>query len=84
MFIFKMKQNISKAGPQESAKKLDDETGLIAMIFDKEEGWIGEKLGPQSRHWRRLVRKVQTKVQKEDAPPKKIKRQSNYFTRVGF
>lgn len=45
-FTFKMKQGRIEAGPKESAKKLDDETGPIAMIFDKEKGGTGEKLGP--------------------------------------
>lgn len=82
MLIFKMNQSISEVGLEESAKKLDNETGPIAVIFDKEEGWIGEKLGPRSGHWKRLARKVQNKAQKEEACPEKLKRQSNAFTRA--
>ena len=73
-FTFKMKQNSVEVGPKDGAKKLEDVTGPIAMIFDTEEGWIGEKLGPQSGHWKRLVRKAQTQM--ERASPEKIKRES--------
>lgn len=37
-FIFKMRQNNIEAGPKESIKNLEDETGPIAMIYDKNEG----------------------------------------------
>ena len=46
------------------------------MIFDKEEGWTGEKLSPQSGHLKRLAKKAQTKAQMEGAGPEKIKRES--------
>ena len=75
-FSFKMKQNNVEARPEDSAEKLEDVTGPIAIIFDKKEGWTGEKLGPQSEHWKRLARKAQTKAQIEGVGPEKIKRES--------
>lgn len=75
-FLSKMRQSSIEAVPEESAKTLEGEIGPIAMIYDKEEGWTGEILGPQSKHWKRLARKAPTKAQKEEAGPVTSKRES--------
>nr|POE75229.1 hypothetical protein CFP56_76589 [Quercus suber] len=30
------------------------------MTYDPKEGWVSEKLGPNSKHWKRLAREVKT------------------------
>lgn len=39
-------------GPKESNK----ENGPMAICFDDEMGYVAEKLGPKSGHWKRLAR----------------------------
>ena len=37
------------------------EIGPVAMSYDPKEGWVSEKLGPNSKHWKRLAREVKEK-----------------------
>nr|POE67398.1 hypothetical protein CFP56_43642 [Quercus suber] len=37
---------------------LDAERDPLAMSYDGEKGWTTEKIGPNSRHWKRLAREV--------------------------
>ena len=41
--------------------------GPLAMSLDPSKGWITEELGPSSRHWKRLARKI-----KETSPSEKL------------
>lgn len=82
-FTFKMKQGRIEAGPKESAKKLDDETGPIAVIFDKEKGETG-KFGPTKRALEKAGEKGPNESPKGGSRPgKNEKRESSGVTRAG-
>ena len=41
--------------------------GPLAMSLDPSKGWISKELGPSSKHWKRLARKI-----KETSPSEKL------------
>ena len=45
------------------------------MIYDDEKGWSGEKLGLNSKHWKRLAREVKKELKGEEMRPKYLKRE---------
>jgi len=47
----------------------------MAMCCDKEMGWVTEKLGPSSSHWKRIERTGKAKEKVVDASPTKLKRE---------
>lgn len=74
--VFKMKQSPTRYGPKGRSNRIDEITGPIVMMFDEEEGWTTEKLGPRNGYKKRLARKTQAKEQSEKVGPTKIKRES--------
>ena len=52
---------------------LETEVGLLAMVFDETMGWTEEKLGQNSRHWKRLAREVKKELKGEEKGPKSLK-----------
>lgn len=55
--------------PSQSASNLEGaeegpsvDPGLMAMTYDLKVRWVTEKLGPKSRHWKRLVWEVKPKT----------------------
>ena len=57
-------------------KQLDCfEMGPMAMCYDRESGWVTEKLGPSSGHWKRIERTGKTKEKVVEADPTKLKRE---------
>ena len=53
---------------------LETEAGPLALVFDETKGWTEEKLGQNSRHWKRLAREVKMETKWEDKGPKSLKR----------
>ena len=53
---------------------LETEAGPLAMVFDETKGWTEEKLGQNSRHWKRLAREVKMEIKGEEKEPKSLKR----------
>ena len=49
--------------------------GPFAMCYVEEKGWIAETLGPSSKDWKRLARKVKPKSNNEGKSPIKVKRE---------
>ena len=49
--------------------------GLLAMSLDLSKGWILEELGPSSRHWKRLARKIKETSSTEKLGPASVKRE---------
>lgn len=41
-------------GPKEIIKSNTEKLGPMVMLYNKEVGWVAEKLGPKSGHWKRL------------------------------
>lgn len=67
-----------KLAPNESSKQACLEEGMsgpemgpMAMSFDQNLGWVAEKRGPISKHWKRLARKNKSNA------PKKTQAQQN-------
>ena len=50
------------------------EMGPMAMSFDQNLGWVAEKMGPISKHWKRLAREVKLDVPTKNTSPIKLKR----------
>ena len=59
----------------ESPHGLEINPGPIAMIYDDEKGWSGEKLGLNSRHWKRLAREGKKDSKGEEKGPYCLKRE---------
>ncbi|KAL0009863.1 hypothetical protein SO802_004971 [Lithocarpus litseifolius] len=58
------------------SKRMDyTEVGPMAMCYEKELGWVAEKLGPGSKHWKRIERKGKAKEGGVDVGPTKLKRE---------
>ena len=53
---------------------LETEAGPLALVFDETKGWTEEKLGQNSRHWKRLAREVKMETKGEEKGPKSLKR----------
>ena len=45
------------------------------MSLDPSKGWILEELGPSSRHWKRLARKIKDTCPSEKLGPASVKRE---------
>ena len=59
---------------------LQAELGPLAMVYDENKGWTEEKLGQNSRHWKRLARELKKESKGENKGLKKCeKRESNSF-----
>ena len=52
-----------------------DELGPMAMSFDENVGWVAEKMGPKSKHWKRLAREIKSDALKKSKSPIKQKRE---------
>ena len=48
--------------------------GPLVMSLDLSKGWISEELGPSSRHWKRLARKIKETSSTEKLGPANVKR----------
>nr|POF02384.1 uncharacterized protein CFP56_77292 [Quercus suber] len=48
--------------------------GPMAMMYEMEMGWVSEKLGPTSGHWKRRARAAQTKGKEKETSPIQKKR----------
>ena len=46
----------------------------LAMSLDPSKGWILEELGPSSKHWKRLARKIKETSPSEKLGPAGVKR----------
>ena len=53
----------------------EDNSGPLAMSLDPSKGWISEELGPSSRHWNRLARKIKDTCPSEKLGPASVKRE---------
>ena len=53
---------------------LETEASPLAMVFDETKGWTEEKLGQNSRYWKRLAREVKMEIKGEEKGPKSLKR----------
>ena len=49
--------------------------GPLAMSFDENVGWVAEKMGPISKHWKRLAREIKLNAPKKNKSPTKQKRE---------
>ena len=49
--------------------------GPLAISLDLSKGWISEELGPSSRHWKRLARKIKETSSTEKLGPASVKRE---------
>ena len=58
LFKFKLTPNKSSTqfGMEEGMPR--PEMGPMAMSFDQNLGWVAEKMGPISKHWKRLAREI--------------------------
>ena len=54
-FEFNLAPKVLSEGKEEGP---NPELGPLAMSYDPKEGWVSEKLGPNSKHWKRLAREV--------------------------
>ena len=74
LFTFKLMPNKSstQSGKEEGMPKT--EMGPMAMSFDQNLGWVAEKMGPISKHWKRLAREVKLDVPTKNTSPIKLKR----------
>lgn len=59
---------LSKAGSW-----ANDNSSPLAMCFDQEKGCVTEPLGPKSRHWKHLARKINNLSPTRKDSPSKIK-----------
>lgn len=67
-----------KVAPKELAGCNDESPkvglGPVAMSFDPSDGWVVEKLGPNSRHWKRLAREGKSSGPVTAGSPRRQKR----------
>ena len=49
--------------------------GPMAMTYDQTVGWVTEKMGPNRKHWKRLVREIKPGSSTKNASPTKLKRE---------
>lgn len=72
-FVFKCGAGriIKEEGP--GPGKENSPSDLMAMTFNNE-GWVDEKLGPRSGHWKRLARAAQSEKGKDTLEVKEAKR----------
>ena len=54
---------------------LGEELGPMAMSYDENVGWVAEKIGPKSKHWKRLAREIKPDALKKSKSPAKQKRE---------
>ena len=54
-FEFNLAPKVLTEGKEEGP---NPELGSVAMSYDPKEGWVSKKLGPKSKHWKRLAREV--------------------------
>lgn len=47
----------------------------MAMMYDSEQGWVAEQLGPKSGHWKRLAREIEPKTIQNEGNLKTLKRE---------
>ena len=45
------------------------------MSFDENVGWVAEKMGPKSKHWKRLAREIKSDSPKKNKSLTKQKRE---------
>ena len=51
------------------------ESGPLAMVYDETKGWIAEKMGLNSRHWKPLAQEIKKESKSEEKGPKSLKRE---------
>ena len=57
-FKFVMAPNVEMGNDVESPGDKEAIMGPMALNYDTKDGWVAAKLGPKSKHWKRLARKV--------------------------
>ena len=74
-FKFKLAPNKTPIQPGLEKTIPGDELGPMAMSFDENVGWVAEKMGPKSKHWKRLAREIKSDALKKSKSPIKQKRE---------
>ena len=57
-FKFVMAPNVEMGNDVESPRDKEAIMGPMALNYDTKDGWVAAKLGPKSKHWKRLAREV--------------------------
>nr|POE81555.1 hypothetical protein CFP56_18703 [Quercus suber] len=55
----------------------ENEEGPVAMSYEMDVGWIADKLGPNSGHWKRRARANSSNDNKEELGPIQRKREGS-------
>ena len=74
-FKFKLAPNKSPTQPGLEEAISRNKLGLMAMSFDQNVGWVTEKMGPKSKHWKRLAKEIKSDTPKKNKSPTKQKRE---------
>nr|POE51193.1 hypothetical protein CFP56_49409 [Quercus suber] len=74
-FKFKLAPNKSPIQSEVEEELPGNEIGPMAMSFDENVDWVAEKMGPTSKHWKRLAREIKSDAPKEKTSPTKLKRE---------
>ena len=74
-FKFKLAPNKTPIQPDLEKTIPGDELGPMAMSFEENVGWVAEKMGPKSKHWKRLAREIKSDALKKSKSPIKQKRE---------
>ena len=72
----KAKKDIEESNGPTGPMGLQTELGPLAMVYDENKGWTEEKLGQNSRHWKRLARELKKESKGENKGLKNVKRES--------
>lgn len=75
LFVFKTEQSHTGNGPKGTLSSKEEVLGPMALTFSKEVGWIAEKLGPKSEHWKHMAREAHVKDQGTGSSLKNAKRE---------
>nr|POE68486.1 hypothetical protein CFP56_74381 [Quercus suber] len=75
LFKFKLAPNKSSTQSRLEEEISRHEMGPMAMCFDENVGWVAEKMGPISKHWKRLAREIKSEGPKKNKSPTKLKRE---------
>ena len=75
---FEFKQAPNSLPTISEAKEGDPklEVGPMAMTYNPTAGWVAEKMGPTSKHWKRLARGTKTNEPTKSVSPIKQKRET--------
>nr|POE89123.1 hypothetical protein CFP56_70454 [Quercus suber] len=73
MFEFKLAPNKSSMQPGVEKGMSKPKLGPIAISYDQNMGWVTEKMGPNSKHWKRLAREIKSNAPTKNTSPTKLK-----------